>query len=177
MAEPIREDMIHLLGEEVAYYMSLICYNKGEENMRKLIGDRKYNQAVEIGTFNGVSACILADYAVRVDTFDIELAPYTNRVQQYAEKTGRNVNRHIGNAQEIFEAFSEACKGADIVFVDGDHWGDRPLRDCKAAMVCDRILVHDVSESFPAVLEAVEYLKANGYKITLLTEFAFCERK
>lgn len=170
----ILDDFTSIVGEADAKHNSLVWYKDGEETFRELIKDRRYKLAVEIGTYNGVSACILASYADRVVTFDISRGPKIGQGMVYAKDNRLPVEFClIPNDEECFLAYMEACKDADLVFVDGEHGGHFPMRDIMAALPAARIVVHDYGKTFPAVVQAVDDIaKTHGRTLTLKNEFA-----
>ena len=172
----VLEQLSGLIGDADARHMSAVWYEGGEDALRELIGDKRYKCAVEIGTFNAVSTCIIAEYADTVYTFDVERAKHTERVLAWAAENGRDIDSTVAPDDECFKAYALACEDVDLVFVDGDHWGDRPTRDVKAAMPCPRILVHDATDHFPDVQIAIQYAEANGYTVKRKNEFALLER-
>lgn len=178
MAETVKNDLKAIIGEADVGDMSLVYYKDGEDALRELAGTKRYTRTVEIGTYNAVSACILADYSDLVETFDFATAPKTARVLEYAKQTGRNICAHVfPNDAECFEAYRAACKGADLVFVDAGHLFHFPARDIEAAIGCPRIICHDATESFPAVLSAVlDAAEKHGYIVRFLREFAVMDK-
>lgn len=93
-----------------------------EPVVRKLLEPYKdINHIVEIGTFEGVSTALWATIANKVTTIDI----IENRKKYDVWKlfqVSHKITSHVFNTQKARDAaITEACKTADLAFIDGCH--------------------------------------------------------
>ena len=98
------------------------AHRSQEPVIRKLLEPYKdIDHIVEIGTFEGVSTALWARMANKVTTIDI----LDNRKKNDVWKTlqvKHKITSHVFNRQKTRDAaITEACKTADLVFIDGCH--------------------------------------------------------
>ena len=101
--------------------------------------------AVETGTYNGLSAALLTQYAEHVHTFDIH-----NHPQRLDCWRALGVEDHITfhlikNDEEKAEILKTL--DFDFAFIDGRHFGVDI--DFKLLKCCGRILFHDYTPGYP----------------------------
>jgi tetratricopeptide (TPR) repeat protein/glycosyltransferase involved in cell wall biosynthesis len=128
-------------------------------------------RALEIGCFVGWSTCHLALAGMTVDAVDPllsrpELAESV-RVSLQAAGVLECVHLVAGaSPQAVEEMAAREGRRWPLIFIDGDHEGDGPLRD---AMVAARfaaddalVLFHDLAS--PVVARGLEYLRVHGWR-------------
>jgi len=98
------------------------AHRSQEPVIRKLLEPYKdIDHIVEIGTFEGVSTALWARMANKVTTIDI----LDNRKKNDVWKTlqvKHKIESYVFNRQKARDsAIAEACKTADLVFIDGCH--------------------------------------------------------
>jgi hypothetical protein len=100
---------------------------------------------VEIGTHQGVSAVLLAEYAKEVHTID---------VTDYPDRT--NIWHRFGTKNVIFHLIKDDKEKAkilknlefDFAFVDGRHGDTAAIDDFNLVKHCGRVLFHDYHKGF-----------------------------
>lgn len=135
---------------------------KSEDFFRQL----NINIAVEIGTFWGITAAYIAQFANMVHTFDIVDHPQKYKVWRKF-KVKDKISFHlvksrdvIGNTFKDFEGtHTLAGKEIDIktiidtiefdfAFIDGDHNYKNVKADFELVKKCGRVLFHDIIPEF-----------------------------
>jgi len=159
------------------------AHRSQEPVIRKLLQPYKdIDHIVEIGTFEGVSTALWARIANRVTTIDI----LDNRKKNDVWKTlqvKHKITSHVFNRQKARdESIAEACKTADLVFIDGCHLYSSIATDfqvisnliARESSTLKYIIFHDykwektrpVEHSWPDVTEFVdgliEYIEAGS---------------
>jgi hypothetical protein len=171
------------------------AHRSQEPVIRKLLQPYKdIDHIVEIGTFEGVSTALWARIANKVTTIDI----LDNRKKNDVWKTlqvKHKITSHIFNTQKARDtAITEACKTADLAFIDGCHIYGSILWDFNAVTAgfprdestLKYIVFHDynwektrpIEHSWPDVTTYVDDLIDNlemvlpGWKVILEPPFA-----
>ena len=114
-----------------------------------VLGDKHFKCIVEIGTWQGVSAAILAEHAGSVITLDIVQRPEPERVWKFFGVQDR-VHQMIVESDEKKAAVLRHLD-FDMAFIDGDHSRSKVLLDfaiCRAR--CKTILFHDWPYAVPS---------------------------
>lgn len=137
--------------------------------------------AVEVGTYKGLGAAYIAQFANRVHTFDIVDYPEKYKVWYdlgVSSKISFHVvkSRYEGGIARNFEGVHEKNEEAvdiksiidtidfDFAFVDGEHTGEEIEKDWELVKKCGRVLFHDVDpQRFP---ELNRFAVGIGTKIT-----------
>lgn len=134
-------------------------------------------QAVDLGTYRGVSAVVLALACEKVHTVDFYEGCLEDKSSEYATIGGHS----LANTQAICERFGNmTCESSDtvdaarrwrglvdVLFVDADHSYEGVMRDVQAWMTYmqpgGRIIFHDDNEIHPGVQRALNELRY-GYQ-------------
>lgn len=136
----------------------------GLEDFEKFIiaNDFKGDCCLEIGTYNGITAFILARHFKQVISIDI--FPHTAK---HAIKDFIGVKNVRFIDVKDNEEKAEAIKSFqfDAAFVDGDHENDSE-RDFKLVSGCKRVMFHEYWEQQPAVWNLVNGLREYGRVVT-----------
>jgi hypothetical protein len=154
----IKEKLITRFGK-VINHMSCIYLNDGESVLRYFLEKCQPKVAVEIGTYQGVSAAIIAEYAKEVHTFDIVDKPLRqdiwNMLRTFNIKFNliKNENEKKGKIKSL---------NFDFAFIDGEHYHKELLQDFECVKKCKHILVHDYSPEFKEVYDFCNNI--TGYK-------------
>lgn len=115
-------------------------------------------RCVEIGTCNGLTACVLSRYFEEVVTIDVEPSAKKHEIAAYLDIHNvrfLDVRDNAAKRQAIDEL------EADAAFVDGDHARDTET-DFAAVRRFGRVLFHEHWAPQPAVIALVKRLAANG---------------
>jgi len=139
------EDFFGLLIEKFprARFHSALA-SGGDVIMRKFLVRRPVKVAVEIGTYWGVSAAWIAQFAEKVITIDVR--PQEERFKIWGYLGIDNIESVIVKNDEEKKAFLKDLE-FDFAFIDGDH-GPGVMLDLELCRKCGRILFHDVDRGF-----------------------------
>jgi predicted O-methyltransferase YrrM len=131
-------------------------------------------QALEVGCFLGWSACHMALAGVNLDIVDPILANEDFRVSVVESLTAAGAIQQCRliaapSPVAVSELAEKHSRIWSLIFIDGDHEGDAPLRDAiecakHAAMDCV-VVFHDLYS--PHVAEGLRYFKAIGWNIRI----------
>jgi hypothetical protein len=150
----LKEKLIEKFGN-VINYMSCVYCNDGENYLRKFLEQvGEINTAIEIGTFQGVSAAIIAEYAKKVYTIDIEEHILTHQIWSFLDV--KNINFYLAPTREDEKSYCASVfkkEKVDFVFIDGEHFNDGINKDFDMVKKCKNILIHDHNSDFPEVVE------------------------
>src|SRR5690606_39961805 len=113
-----------------------------EQKFRAFLDELRPSRIVEIGTHQGVSAALLAEYAP-VTTIDI----FPDRVRQrvWRKKRPRHAITELvfRSSRARDAAIAAAVAEADLAFVDGCHLMPAVVRAFVMITVCGRVVRHD----------------------------------
>jgi SAM-dependent methyltransferase len=147
-----------------------------EAFLKRVLAGRKLGTCLEIGTFNGISAIVLAQYFERVVCVSVDDRPRELLKQRIVEHLG------ITNV-EFFDCTSNEEKAGivkgldfDFCYQDGDHKNDT-FTDFDLVQRCGRVLFHEVWEIQPAVCELVRSLPDDEITMAHFDCLAYWERK
>jgi len=158
----IQQKLIEKFGG-VINHMSCIYLRQGEKHLRSFLEELKpMDTIIEIGTYQGVSACILAEYAKKVYTFDIKEKELTGNIINFLNIT--NIASIIMSESSIKKYIKDLFKHQkiDLCFIDGEHFNGEIEQDFEMCKECKNILIHDYAPSFKEVYDFANNLK--GYK-------------
>jgi len=159
----VKEKLIEKFGGDVNH-MSCCYLRNGEGVLRSFL--QPCDTIIEIGTYRGVSACVLSEYAKKVHTFDVVDKPLR---KQFVDYLGvKNIEFHlvknrVQERNEIDKIFKK--EKVDLVFIDGEHFNGELKRDYEMCKECDTILVHDYSPSFPEIYDFINSLEGYEKKV------------
>ena len=158
----IQQKLIEKFGG-VINHMSCIYLRQGEKHLRSFLEELKpMDTIIEIGTYQGVSACVLAEYAKKVYTFDIKEKELTGNIINFLNIT--NIASIIMSESSIKKYIKDLFKHQkiDLCFIDGEHFNGEIEQDFEMCKECKNILIHDYAPSFKEVYDFANNLK--GYK-------------
>lgn len=125
----------------------------GERKFRALLSlartvqDENYGTIIEIGTYQGAGACLLADYARRVITFDVKDWPLREQVIQLFCKQEPIEFRHVNFSRQedanAVLALALSKLDFDLAFIDGNHEYESVRDNFNAVKHCGRVIFHD----------------------------------
>ena len=154
------------------------CSPSQEPTFRSLLERLRPRVVVEIGTHQGVSAALLAEYAERVITIDVLPNPARHAVWD-ALGVRDKIEEHVHKSSAGRDAeIARAANVADLSFVDGSHLMPDVERDFCLVLPTKRILLHDYwenAEDWPDVKEFVDHQIVNGFDVTIRKPFALVE--
>lgn len=163
----------------VDYTLSVISSQEQIDIMNYFIAKKDRHVCVEIGTYEGFTAQILAEKCARVETFDIRdyLAKYKI---WYMHNVKRNINFHlIKNDVEKEKLINDLS--FDFAFIDGSHM-EGIVKDFELVKKCGSVLFHDynnqnekVKELYKHVIGWVDSLPEN--EVEIKPPFAYWEKK
>jgi len=152
---------------------------KQEPTFRALLDLLKPTSIVEIGTHQGVSTALLAEYAPVV-TVDILPHPVRAVVWDVLGVADR-ITEHVCKASAGRDlTIASAVERADLVFVDGCHLMPDVERDFALSIPCGRVILHDYwqsAEDWPDVKAFVDRLDPSSYRTTIRPPFALVEAR
>jgi hypothetical protein len=143
------------------------CSPSQEPTFRALLERLQPRVVLEIGTHQGVSAALLAEYAERVITVDVLPNPACLKVWDALGVTGRiESSVHQSQAGRDSQILSGAGQ-ADLAFIDGSHLMRDLAYDFHLVIRggCKRIILHDYwqnAEGWPDVKEFADGLISDG---------------
>lgn len=126
-------------------------------------------RCVEIGTYNGITALILARYFEEVVTFDI--FPHTAK-KAIAEFAGVTNVRFVDVKDNAEKARLIKRLDFDAAYVDGDHKNDT-LTDFALVRRCERVIFHEYWDLQVPVYKLVNSLRDKGDRVVVEGKFAF----
>lgn len=147
---------------------------KQEGEFRHILDKLRPTSIVEIGTHQGVSTALLAEYAY-VTTVDIFPNPIRERVWRALGVRDRITERVCRGSRERDEVIRQAVASADLAFVDGCHLMPDVERDFRLTIPCGRVILHDYwlsPDSWPDVKEFVDGLDRTTYDVNVIVPFA-----
>lgn len=159
--------------------------NDGERQMRSLLSLARpihgecYGTIIEIGTHQGVSACLLSEYAQQVITFDVKDWWLRKDVMEFL---GCQVDFRLlkaNTAKDSNREISDILKGLDfdLAFIDGDHSYESVCDNFEAVKRCGRVIFHDYKHNKCHLPKTVKFVDSipDG-RTTKLEPFALWER-
>lgn len=161
------------LTHDQAICFSALYVDK-EEDFRQLIKKcGPHKTIIEIGTYNGISAAVLSEYAEKVYTFDVNVRSEAGTVMDFLGI--KNVIRLKSDPVKIAEIL--ASENVTLCFIDGEHYFGQPRKDYEIVKSCKNILFHDYQEPFKDVREICDSLPVEGHEITRAGTFFLYEEK
>lgn len=161
----IKEKLIEKFGSQINH-MSCVYLDDGENVLRSYLKDiGKIRTAIEIGTYQGVSACIISEFADKVHSIDIEPRQLTQHIINFLEVENvityvvENREKEIDIVNDIFEK-----ENVDFVFIDGEHFNGELEKDFEMTKKCKKILIHDYAITFHEVYNFCNQKEKEGYK-------------
>lgn len=141
----------------------------GEDTFRSFLAKcQPIKHALEIGTFLGLSAALIAEYAEKVTTVDI----LTYDDSEFKFRFWRHLGVQDKIDSRIFsrsfdKAFFISNLTPDFVFVDGSHLMESIQFDFSLVYQSPKILMHDYGETgvcgWPDVKEFTDNVVDKGY--------------
>jgi|GEM_PF-2695713 len=126
---------------------------------------------LEIGTYNGLAAAFMAQFAEKVTTIDIEDHPLKKSLW-HTMGVSEKIDAHLVTTEKEKKAIIDSVD-FDVAFVDGNHFGEYPQSDFEMVKHCGRVILHDYHADFPDVVKFVDSLDPNTREINGL--FAYRE--
>jgi predicted O-methyltransferase YrrM len=130
---------------------------------REFFESVKIKTVVEIGTFRGISAAYMAQFAKTIFTFDIEDLKEKYKVWDDLGITERVHYCTVKSSKEIRQVLSNIK--FDFAFIDDDHLYETIKENFDLVCSCGKVLLHDVAKikKFPG---AKKFADEIGAKIT-----------
>lgn len=117
---------------------------------------KRFRSILEIGTMHGMSAAILAHYADKVTTIDIEDRPIADEVLCFLEVKDRVHRLVVKNNDEKERIVARTF--FDMAFLDGNHTRYGLCFDFAITRRCGCVLFHDYPVSAPPLNGDKEYM-------------------
>jgi len=144
----LKEKIIELYGRS-ALNKSAIGLRDGAEILKHFVTAKPYNTVLEIGTYKGMSAALMAQYVSKVITIDLK----HGRLERHSEVFKRHElweSLGLTNIELILVKDNKEKAGVinelqfDFAFVDGAH--DKTVKDdFDMVRKCGNVLFHDYS--------------------------------
>lgn len=169
-------------GLEMAFQWHWSCASEGQEpTFRGLIEVVGPTRIVEIGTHEGLSAGLLAEYG-EVTTVDIFPGPNERRARLWkALKVDHRITEEVHRDQQgRDDAIRKAVKGAQLAFIDGSHLLRDVAYDFQLTESCGAVIFHDYwlsvkRNEWPDVRTFVDSLDQSKYAVTIQRPFALVQ--
>lgn len=130
---------------------------------------------VEIGTCCGISSVILAGYAKKVITFDIQDNPIRFDIWKHFFINDR-IKSHIVKDSAETAKILESLK-FDAAFIDGSHETEDVKLDIQMTEKCGRLIFHDFDLYCRDIIRVVQWHHiVNGGRFMAIPPFAYWER-
>jgi hypothetical protein len=145
-----------------------------ERLFRKCLSDKEIHHVVEIGTWRGVSAAVLAHYVNKVTTVDIRYYDEAPRVWLWAG-VQEKIEYVVVDDDRVKEAIISDLD-FDFAFIDGEHSYDAVALDFELVKRCGRVLFHDYCPTCPGIVEFVNVLPSRSdypWKAEISEPFAY----
>ncbi len=131
---------------------------------RKFRGER----CMEIGSWMGLTAIVLARYFDEVVSVDIQPNAEKHAIVKFL---GVKNIRFIDVQDNAEKASVIGSEQFDAAYCDGDHAKDTEL-DFSIVQRCGNVLFHEAWEAQPPVMELLRRLRATGGNVTTRGKFA-----
>jgi predicted O-methyltransferase YrrM len=142
------------------------CADQNQEMIfRSILQKSKPTKIIEIGTLQGVSTALMAEYAP-VITVDVIPNATKDKVWALLKVSDKITSRVFRSSRTRDSEIANAAKECDFAFIDGSHLMPDIERDFSLCGPCKRILLHDYwahGEDWPDVKEFVDRLATDGY--------------
>jgi len=160
----IQDKLIEKFGEQINQ-MSCVYIGDGENSLRHFLKGKKFKTIIEIGTYQGVSTAILSEYAKKVHAIDIIDLPLRKEIFDFLNV--KNVTFHkcktdFADKEKMVKKIMKE-ETVDLVFIDGDHWGEAIRQEFDMVSSIPKILIHDYEIAFPVVYDFCNGLEDEGY--------------
>ncbi len=160
-------------GMRLAWSWTALGDPQDELTFRVLIERRPVKTCVEIGTYQGVSTALLAEYADVVHTIDIFRQPLCKPLWR-SLGFERKIIHEIVSGNDDKRRYIESLPAFDLAFIDGNHAREEALLDFELVRRCGRVIFHD--SGFIGVSSALHKLFMDGEIIELHEPFAYWEK-
>lgn len=171
----LKENLIEKFGKEINH-MSCIYLNDGEKWLRHCLDKVKPKNVIEIGTYQGVSTAIIAEYAKEVYAFDFEDKPLRPKIWDYLKINNidytiiKNRDDEIEKVNNIFNNTK-----IDLTFLDGEHFNGELEKDYDMVKKSKNILIHDYAKDFKEVYDFCNNVK--GWEKEIYGSFCLLIKK
>ena len=167
-------------GQKALRWDWTCCTEKQEPVFRSLL-DRLHPQSVlDIGTHQGISALLLAEYAKAVVTIDIIPDPCREKLWGDMGASGK-IFGHVYKSQAARDECIQdiVATGIDLVFIDGGHLMHDVEYDFNLCIPCRTVILHDYwdGSDWPDVKEFVDNLDREKYFVEIHKPFVLVREK
>ena len=145
----VRERMEELYGDKI---MRRSAARNGADVFEQVLSGKGYRTVLEIGTFRGCSAAVMAQYVEKVITIDLRYG----KMEQNGELIDRfKFWKSLGlNNIAMWRIADDREKARvieglefDFAFIDGAHDANGVKTDFELTKRCGRVLFHDVVDN------------------------------
>lgn len=159
----IQNKLIDKFGNHINHMSCVYPDKNGEKRLREMCQKINPRRTVlEIGTYQGVSACIMSEYFDKVLTIDIKRQDLTNEIIDFCGCTEKISNYVIGDRKEEKSLVDKLCKDNDLdmIFIDGEHTHYELSKDWDMLnSKCSSILIHDYDPYYKDVYDFVNKIE------------------
>ena len=162
----IQEKLIEKFGDDINQ-MSCVYIGDGEKSLRHFLDGKKFDTIIEVGTYQGVSTAILSEYAKKVYAIDIVDFPLRDKIFYFLDIDNVEFYKCEADFADKEKHIKKIMKNekVDLVFLDGDHWGQALEQEFNLVKDIPEILIHDYEKAFPIVYDFCNGLTKRGYEI------------
>jgi len=144
---------------------------KNESLFRQFLKGGKIKTCLEIGTFQGLSAALLSQYAKRIITIDIRENQYAEQVWDFLNVKNKIDYILVENNREKRKIIEKL--DFDFAFIDGSCDFQNIVSDFVSVKNCGKVLFHNFNRS--EVKKAINSFKLKNLKIK--DSFAYWQGK
>lgn len=146
-------------GTDIFRRSSIIC--GFEKVITDIFHNNKMKTALEIGTYNGITAAILTDYFEKVITIDIFDEKIKYKIVEYLGLE-RDIEFKLVNSEIEKENFINSIN-FDFAYIDGNHF-TYTYSDWMMTRKCGRCLFHEYNPDQKAVYDLISSLPQKEVK-------------
>jgi hypothetical protein len=158
LSNPLLHEVLKVFGPIAFKRCSVMM--EFEAFLKRILPKKNLGTCLEIGTFNGISAIVLAQYFERVVCVSVDDRP--------GELLKHRIVDHLGLKNiQFFDCVDNSEKTSivesldfDFCYQDGDHMNDTES-DFALVQKCGRVLFHEYWPIQPSVVRLVDSLPQN----------------
>lgn len=145
-----------------------------EDILRYFLEKAKPKIVLEIGTFQGLTAALIAQYAEKVYTIDVVPYPMQDAVWEFCgckNKIEKFVCKSTRIKREIVSAIN-----FDFAYIDGSHLMENIIVDYDMTKRCGHLLFHDYWQTGGDWQDVKEFVDSLNIPIEIKVPFAYWKR-
>lgn len=170
----MKTKIIEKYGEDI-FRRSAINLPGGAEFLKYFMTAAPIKNAVEIGTFRGVTSAVMSQYCNRVYTIDLKHGQY-EKIRNNVEWADTPARAELWRGLDIKNIYFFPVSGNgekralindldsfDFAFIDGDHSYEGVAYDFELVKRCGRVLFHDYDQAPGKKCPVRDFIKSIDY--------------